>query len=90
MFRVDSTLTRPTAPIDIFPSRRLQDSDVWLQRAWGNLVVVCAEGRSYGDEPMRREIEIEPDAGKVRKVAVDTSNGLGVREWRCFLWQQRL
>lgn len=54
------------------------------------MVVVCAEGRSYGDEPMRREIEIEPDAGKVRKVAVDTSNGLGVREWRCFLWQQRL
>jgi hypothetical protein len=76
---VDSTLTRPSAPIDVFSSRRLQDYDVWLQRAGGNVVVICAEGASYGDAAMRREIEIEPDSGRSRRVTVDTSNGVPLK-----------
>jgi hypothetical protein len=78
VFWVDSTLTRPSAPIDVFASRRVRDYDVWLQRAGGNVVVVCAEGGAYGDGAMRREIEIEPDAGKPRKVTVDTSSEMGL------------
>ena len=73
VFWVDSTLTRPSRPIDLFPSRRVGDYDVWLQRAWGSSVIVCAEGTSYGDQPMRRVIQTEPDSGGIRKISVDTS-----------------
>ncbi len=76
VFLVDSTLTRTSAPIDIFPSPRIGDYNVWLQRAWGSAVIVCAEGGSYGDGPMRREIQTEPDSGGIRKVKVDTNPGV--------------
>lgn len=70
VFWVDSALSTPTRLLDIFPTGRGGDWDVWLLREWSGTIVVCAEGASYGDAAMQRVITLDSDAVATKHVAV--------------------
>jgi hypothetical protein len=72
VFLVDSTLSKTVRVLDVFPSRRIRDYDVWIQRVGMDSLIVCGQGSSYGDAKMRRAypvVELPAGAGAPR---VDT------------------
>jgi hypothetical protein len=66
-------MTRISQPIDLFPSRRILDYDVWLARVWDDAVILCAHGSMYGDAYMKRGIPLEPGLYPLERVRVDTA-----------------
>jgi hypothetical protein len=79
LFWVDSALSRPTRLLDTFPTARRDDWDVWLQRSWSGTIVICAEGATYADQPMRRVITLDSNA--VGTVSIEATRERTPETW---------
>ena len=72
VFLVDSTLTRVIRTLDVFPSRRIQDYDVWINYVGNDTLTICGQGSSYGDQQMRRAYPMDSLPLGVGRPHVDT------------------
>ena len=59
VFLVNSQLNRATRTFDIFPTPRSHDYEIWFVRTYGDSIIICGRGFSYGDQTLRRAYAVE-------------------------------
>jgi|SRR5688572_29558976 len=89
LVHIDSTLSRFVSLIDTFPTGRGGDYDVWFQPSTSAFpLVICGQGESYGDQRMRREIDLSGDGAKAEAIRIEmnpsaarwvSAQGCGIR-----------